>query len=109
VTSKKKLRKALRFELELHWDALAHAVRMAVVPGTWTIGCENHADAIRRISALVGPTNWTAVPTSLLLDGTYQRLSGEMGYDGPEFTPDLDYIADLEQWASGTRTTTEGE
>jgi hypothetical protein len=108
VTSKKKLRKALRWELELHWDALANARRMAVTPGAWTIGCENHAERIRELSALVGPTRWQAVPIVLLEDGTYQRLTTEMGHVGPKFVPDMDHVRDLVRRTDGS-TTTEGE
>lgn len=95
MTSKKRLRKALRFELELHWDALAEAQRRAIVPGTWTIGCENHADAIRRLTELVGPTPWEKIQIPMLEDGTYQRLNAAMGCTGPEVQPDMAHVADL--------------
>lgn len=97
MTSKKKLRKALRWELELHWNGLNEARRSAIRPGAWTIGCEHHAERIRELTQLVGATRWEAVQISLLQDGTYQRLTAEMGFAGPEFTPDLEYIADLER------------
>jgi hypothetical protein len=102
MTSKKRLRKELRWELELHWDALANARRMAITPGSWTIGCENHADAIRRLSKLVGPTRWESVPITLLEDGTYQRLTAELGFAGPEFEPDMNHVRDLVRRTDGS-------
>lgn len=67
-----------RDELEALWEDLADAVDTAI-GGGWSIRCGALADRIRRLTLLVGPTRWRAVPISLLTSGVYQRLHDEMG------------------------------
>jgi hypothetical protein len=69
---------AVQEELADLWADLDAAVREAL-NGSWSIGCQNIADRIMRLTPLVGPTPWGQVQVPLLLSGTYQRLTSAMG------------------------------
>ena len=92
MSSKKKLKKALRRELEYLWSDLDTARRNAIRPGTWTIGCENIEHRIKKLTKLAGPTPWEKVQITLLELGIYQRIHTDLGID---VHVDMDRVAEV--------------
>ena len=76
------LREAIREELANLWADLDNAHRNAL-NGQWSIGCEDIAGRIEKLSRLVGPTPWQEVQIRLLENGVYQRLHAEWGIETP--------------------------
>lgn len=95
ATSKKKLRRAIRIELELLWSDLDENRRNAIRPGTWTIGCENVEYRIKKLTRLVGATPWMKIPITLMELGIYQRIHVDLGVDAPV---DMDQVAETRRY-----------
>lgn len=92
VTSKKKLQRACRDELECLWSDLEIARHSAIFPGTWTIRCEQLEERIKILTRLVGPTEWGRVGIPLHELGIYQRIHADMGIEAPV---DMEAVADI--------------
>lgn len=70
------------------WGDLNHAVAYAVVdppviPGHWSIRCDEVASRIAKNAILVGPIHWEHVQVDLLLAGIYQKILHVVGLDWP--------------------------
>lgn len=90
MTSKKKLKKALRAELAARWHDLRDAQdKSLALPGYRSMREDSVRETITELTALVGLTPWPQIPCPLLLNGTYQELAGAMGY-GPDHMPPAD-------------------
>jgi hypothetical protein len=76
------LTQAVRDELVQLWGDLTSAVRDAI-EGGWSIQCDNLADRISTLSALVGATPWDEVDVGLLLGGQYERVHRVAGITHP--------------------------
>lgn len=68
---------AVRDELECLWGDLAMA-QLSAINTEWSIQCNGLAERIKNLTMLVGPTPWEKVSITLLENGVYQRLHGEM-------------------------------
>lgn len=74
-----RLRAWLHEEQLWHWAELHDAVRVArvpppVVPGHWSVQCNNIAWRIAQNARLVGAISWEQVQTDLLLSGVYEKV-----------------------------------
>ena len=74
---------AVRAELANLWHDLDEAVRMAY-RGGWSVGCDNVAARIIRLSRLAAPASWQNVPITMLITGTYQGLLTDAGIEHDE-------------------------
>lgn len=92
MSSKKKLRKALRSELASLWSDLELARHYAIKPGTWTMQCEDLEGRIKELTSLVGAAPWEEMPITLLEDGVYQRIHADLAIDAPV---DMDCVAEV--------------
>ncbi|MTE20298.1 hypothetical protein F0L17_14505 [Streptomyces sp. TRM43335] len=75
------LRQAVRDELASLWHDLEAAQRSAHghregLP--WSIHCDDLEERIKALTTLVEPTPWQNVPPSLVDNGVYQRIHGEL-------------------------------
>jgi len=89
------LRRYVVYDAIDHWGGLVAAVRRAV-NGSWSLGCEMHASAIRDAASLVGATSWFNVPCELLVGGVYEAMYDGMPHDSAD------------RWAHLTETEVDG-
>jgi hypothetical protein len=80
------------------WSDLNEAVNRAqvtppVVPGHWSIGCDNVARRIIDNARVVGPVSWRHIQVNLLLGGIYERVLHTAGVAWP--TIDWDEVRSL--------------
>ncbi len=101
------LLKVVQRELECLWSDLDNAIDMTLrTPGNpdgakWSMGANDFATRIVILSRVAGATDWMAVPTTRVLDGTYAGLLDAAGItrDGPTD----DDLRALRQWQSRAR------
>lgn len=70
------------------WSDLHRAVRYAhvtppVVPGHWSVDCDNTTRRIIDNARLVGPVSWEHIQADLLLEGIYERILHTAGLAWP--------------------------
>jgi len=69
----------IRRELQMLWSDLFEAMRTGINTD-WSIKCEGLGERIKEATAIVGPADWyDTVPTTLLVDGTYQKCLTRLG------------------------------
>lgn len=86
---------ALRDELQALWSDLDTAIDATIRtsrtrPGAWSMHADGIAVRIIVLSRIAGATPWDQVPTTRLLDGTYQGLLTAAGIE--HAAPDNDYL-----------------
>jgi hypothetical protein len=80
------------------WADLAEAVRHAnvtppVIPGHWSVRCEELAERLVDNARLVGPVGWPNIKPDLLLHGIYEKLLHDAGL---QWAPvEWDHVLDL--------------
>jgi hypothetical protein len=94
------LEAAVRDEIANLWNDLDEAMRMAR-NGHWSIGCDNYAGRVIRLSRLAGPVSWENVPFTMLLGGTYHRLLADAGIEHVE--PGEDDLQKMREWIDGQK------
>lgn len=72
------LAEACRNELKNLWTDLRKAVDSAI-NCTWSIEALHIKGRIQKLTRLVGPTPWEAIPIPLLEQGIYQKVHAEIG------------------------------
>lgn len=88
---------AVQDDLICLWSDLDEAMRRAL-HGGWSMECDWLTERIVTFTQLAGVTPWEEVPTSLVLDGTYQGIMMSAGFGAPEI--DLEYVRDLAERSS---------
>lgn len=73
---------ALRWTLQLAWDALQQA-RADAASDSWSAACDAQVRRIVGLTRLVGPLPWDAVDVDLVLDGVYEHLHEAIGMPTP--------------------------
>jgi len=96
---------AIRDELVRLWSDLGDDIRMAY-KGGWSVGCDNTAVRIIRLSRLVGATRWQDITYPVLLNGTYQGLMTDAGI--PHEEPGEDDLRKMQEWIDGQRAAARG-
>jgi hypothetical protein len=76
--NKDALIEACRNELEALWTDLRKAIDSAI-NCTWSIEALHIKGRIQKLTRLVGPTPWEAIPIPLLEQGIYQKVHEEIG------------------------------
>jgi hypothetical protein len=94
------LEAAVRDEIANLWNDLDNAIRMAH-NGEWSVGCDNYAGRIIRLSRLAGPLSWENVPFTMLLSGTYHRMLADARIGHAE--PGEDHLRKMQEWLDGQR------
>jgi hypothetical protein len=88
VPTYSQLRERLTVEQVALWSDLNLAVKYAqvdppVVPGHWSVRCDEVAARITENALVVGPVAWTDIQVGLLLGGIYEKVLHAAGLDWP--------------------------
>lgn len=94
------LEDAVREELVMMWADLAREVRYAI-NGRWSVACESLVTRIVILSRLAEPTPWESIQFPLLLDGTWQGITGAAGFDVPQ--PGESDLQRMREWQEDQR------
>lgn len=96
----------IRDELRALWHDLDTAIDATIktrfsAPGAWSVHAISIGVRIIILSQIAGATPWEQVPTSRLLDGTYQGMLTAAGIEHAE--PGEDDLRQMREWIEGQR------